>query len=54
MFKLFKWIYALGYEKGYRDAVESGKLRFIKAKDMKQQSDEDFIAEVDELIGNGK
>lgn len=54
MFRLCKWIYALGYEKGYRDAVENGKLRYFKAKDLKGQSDAEFMAEVDKIMEGEK
>lgn len=50
MFKLLKWIYDLGWQAGYKMGVEDRPARFINPKPT--QSDEDFMAEVDEVLGN--
>lgn len=51
MLKLLKWIYDLGWQRGYEQGQLEPPARFINPKP--KQSDEDFMAEVDEVLGNG-
>lgn len=48
MLKILKWVYQLGYDKGYGDAINQNKIRFVNPKPA--QSDDEFIQEVDEIM----
>lgn len=47
MLKLLQWIYRLGYDKGYSDAVKSNRLNH-KLNNVK--TDEEFFNEIDHLM----
>lgn len=54
MLKLFKWIYGLGYRKGYSDCQEerASQARFERAVKI-MQNDQQFMEEIDEVMKPG-